>query len=77
MSHKITKLSFWFIAVLFISLCPLVLQAQEPAAPATTAKPMHSETTITGCLWKGDSADRVPNPVMAAPLVGIRTSASP
>ena len=57
MSHKITKLSFWLIAVLFISLCPLVLQAQEPAAPATTAKPMHSETTVTGCLRKGDSAD--------------------
>ena len=58
MLHKITKLSFWLIAALFISLCPVALQAQEAAAPApATAKPMHPETTVTGCLQKGDSAD--------------------
>ena len=58
MFHKITKLSFWSVAALFISLCPVALQAQETAAPApTTAKPMHSTVTVTGCLQKGDSAD--------------------
>ena len=58
MFHKITKLSFWLIAALFISLCAVALQAQETAAPAqATAKPMHHETTVTGCLQKGDSAD--------------------
>ena len=58
MLHKITKLSFCLVAALFISLCPVALQAQETAAPApTTAKPMHSEITVTGCLQKGDSAD--------------------
>ena len=57
MLHKITKLSFWLIAALFVSLCPVALQAQETTAPATTAKPMHSKTTVTGCLQKGDSAD--------------------
>jgi hypothetical protein len=40
MFHKIAKLSFWLVAALFISLCPIALQAQETAAPAkTTAKP--------------------------------------
>src|ERR1700687_700597 len=63
MFHKIVKLSFvklsfWSVAAVFISLCPVALQAQETAAPAkTTAKPMHSEITVTGCLQKGDSAD--------------------
>ena len=58
MFHKIVKLSFWLVAVLSVSLCSVALQAQEPAAPApTTAKPMHSGITVTGCLQKGDSAD--------------------
>ena len=58
MFHKIVKLSFWSVAALFISFCPVTLQAQETAAPAkTTAKPMHSAITVTGCLQKGDSAD--------------------
>ena len=58
MSHKITRLSFWLIAALFVSLCSAVLQAQETAAPATpAAKPMHSKVTVTGCLQKGDSPD--------------------
>jgi len=46
------------MSALFISLCPVALQAQETAAPATpAAKPMHSKVTVTGCLQKGDSAD--------------------
>ena len=58
MFHKIAKLSFWLVATLFISLCPVVFQAQETAAPAkTTAKPKHAAITVTGCLQKGDSAD--------------------
>lgn len=58
MSHKITRLSFWLIAALLVSLCSVVLQAQETAAPATpAAKPMHSKVTVTGCLQKGDSPD--------------------
>jgi hypothetical protein len=58
MFHKIAKLSFWLVAALFISLCPVAFQAQETAAPAkTTAKPEHSGITVTGCLQKGDSAD--------------------
>lgn len=57
MSHKITKLSLWLIAALFTGLCAVALQAQETPAPATTAKPMHSKTTVTGCLQKGDEAN--------------------
>jgi hypothetical protein len=58
MFHKIAKLSFCSVAALCISLCPAALQAQETASPATTtAKPMHSKVTVTGCLQKGDSAD--------------------
>jgi hypothetical protein len=58
MSHKIAEVSFWSVAALFISLCPVALQAQGTMAPATpTAKPMQSKVTVTGCLQKGDSAD--------------------
>jgi hypothetical protein len=58
MFHKIVKLSFWLVAALSVSLCSVALQAQEPAAPApTTAKPIHSGITVTGCLQKGDSTD--------------------
>ena len=58
MSHKIAEVSFWSVAALFISLCPVALQAQGTTAPATpTAKPMQSKVTVTGCLQKGDSAD--------------------
>jgi len=58
MFHNIAKASFWLVAALFISLCPVALQAQETAAPATpAAKPMHPKVTVTGCLQKGDSAD--------------------
>jgi hypothetical protein len=58
MSHKIANLSFWLVAALLISLCPVALQAQEAAAPAkSTAKPKPAAITVTGCLQKGDSAD--------------------
>ena len=57
MSQKITELSLWLIAALFTGLCAVVLQAQETPAPATTAKPMHAKTAVTGCLQKGDEAD--------------------
>ena len=57
MSQKITKLSLWLIAALFTGLCAVALQAQETPAPATTAKPMHAKTAVTGCLQKGDEAD--------------------
>jgi len=57
MSQKITKLSLWLIAALFTGLCAVALQAQETPAPATTAKPMHAKTRVTGCLQKGDAAD--------------------
>ncbi len=58
MFHNIAKVSFWLVAALFISLCPIALLAQETAAPATpAAKPMHHGITVTGCLQKGDSAD--------------------
>jgi hypothetical protein len=58
MLHKIVKLSFCLVAALSLSLSSVPLQAQEPAAPApATAKPIHSQITVTGCLQKGDSAD--------------------
>ena len=57
MQHKITKLYFWLIVALFVSLCPVAVRTQETAAPAKTAKPMHSKLTVTGCLQKGESPD--------------------
>ena len=54
MFHKIAKLSFWLVAALSISLCPVALQAQTAAAhPKTAVK----RIMVTGCLEKGDSAD--------------------
>src|SRR5437016_13556391 len=57
MFHNIAKASFWLIATFFTGLCAVALLAQETPAPATTAKPMHPKTTVTGCLQKGDAAD--------------------
>lgn len=58
MFHKITKLSFWLVAALLISLFGMALQAQEAAAPATsTAKAKPAAIKVTGCLQKGDAAD--------------------
>ncbi|MGC2673526.1 MAG: hypothetical protein WA299_16815 [Candidatus Acidiferrum sp.] len=54
MFQRIAKLSFWLVAAMSISLCPVALQAQETAAhPKTSAK----RIVVTGCLEKGESAD--------------------
>jgi hypothetical protein len=58
---RIFKLSYWLVPILFVSLCPLALHAQEGAAqerPADKAKqkPEHHTQTVTGCLQKGNEA---------------------
>lgn len=53
MSHK-TKLSYWLIPILFVSLCPLALIAQEKQEKKAE-KAAHTQT-VTGCLQKGDEA---------------------
>ena len=53
MSHK-TKLSCWLIPILFVSLCPLALIAQEKQEKKAE-KAAHTQT-VTGCLQKGDEA---------------------
>lgn len=54
MFQKIAKVSFWLVAALSISLCPVSLQARETAAhPKASAK----KIVVTGCLEKGESAD--------------------
>lgn len=57
MFHKIAKFSYWLIPILFVSLCPVALIAQDSAAQEKqekkAAKPAHTET-VTGCLAKGD-----------------------
>ncbi len=57
MFHKIVKLSVWLVSAVFISLCPVALQAQGTAATTPAAKPRHPKVAVTGCLQKGDSAD--------------------
>ena len=54
MSHKITKLSYWLIPILFVSLSPLALSAQEKEEKKAE-KSAHTQT-VTGCLQKGDEA---------------------
>lgn len=56
MSHKIAKFSYWLIPILFVSLCPLALIAQNATQgqPEKKAeKPAHTQT-VAGCLEKGD-----------------------
>ena len=53
MSHK-TKLPYWLIPILFVSLCPLALIAQEKQEKKAE-KAAHTQT-VTGCLQKGDEA---------------------
>jgi hypothetical protein len=58
MSHKIAKLSYWLIPILFVSLFPLALIAQN-AAPEKQEKKADKAAatkTVTGCLQKGDEA---------------------
>ena len=56
---KIIRLSYGLVLILFLSLCSLVLHAQEGAVQEKqedTAKPepVHHTQTVTGCLQKGD-----------------------
>ena len=56
MSHKIVKSAYWLVPILFVTLCPLALVAQDSSAQEKKAdKPAHTET-VTGCLQKGDEA---------------------
>jgi hypothetical protein len=61
MLHKIAKLLYWLIPIVFVSLCPLHLMAQsapqeQPEKKAT--KPGHTQT-VTGCVQKGDEPGEV------------------
>jgi hypothetical protein len=53
MSHK-TRLLYWLIPILFVSLCPVALIAQEKQEKRAE-KAAHAQT-VTGCLQKGDEA---------------------
>lgn len=53
MSRLIARIFVWLTVLLFASLCPLTLQAEEPSAPKPTA---HSTMHATGCVQKGDEA---------------------
>ncbi len=59
MSHKIVRMSYWLIPILFVCLCPLALVAQESASQERQEKkaeqnPARHMETVTGCLQKGD-----------------------
>jgi hypothetical protein len=51
MSHK-AKLLHWLIPILFVSLCPLALIAEEKQEKKAE-KSAHTQT-VTGCLQKAD-----------------------
>ena len=58
MRHQIAKRSIWLVPAMFISLCPIVSQAQATAAPAeAAAMHKHAAIKVTGCLQKGESTD--------------------
>ncbi|SRR5712692_534989 len=55
MFAKILRLSYWLVPILFVSLCPLSVNAQATAAPEKEkTKPAHPTQSVTGCLQKGD-----------------------
>jgi hypothetical protein len=55
MFAKIVRLSYWLVPILFVSLCPLRVNAQATAAPEKEkAAPAHHTQSVTGCLQKGD-----------------------
>jgi hypothetical protein len=55
MFAKIVRLSYWLVPILFVSLCPLSVNAQATAAPEKEkAAPAHHTRSVTGCLQKGD-----------------------
>ena len=58
MVEKIGRVSYWLGPILFVSLCPLVMHAQETAGQEKkeekrAQKPLQN---VTGCLQKGDEA---------------------
>ena len=60
MSHKIAKLAYWVVPILFLSLCPVALVAQYGNAQEKQEKKPQKDAntqTVTGCLQKGDEAD--------------------
>src|SRR6266567_2141040 len=59
MSHKVVKLAYWLVPILFLSLCPLALVAQYGNAQEKQEKQPEKaahKQTVTGCLQKGDEA---------------------
>src|SRR6266852_8475158 len=55
MFAKLLRLSYWLVPILFVSLCPLSVNAQATAAPEKEkTKPAHPTQSVTGCLQKGD-----------------------
>jgi hypothetical protein len=55
MLAKIVRLSYWLVPILFVSLCPLRVNAQATAEPEKEkAAPAHHARSVTGCLQKGD-----------------------
>ena len=61
MFRKTMRILYWFVPILLVSLCPLLLHAQRTAAPenqeqaAAQESAQHTEH-VTGCLQKGDEA---------------------
>src|SRR6266852_1679249 len=56
MSHKIVKLVYWLVPMLFLGLCPLSLVAQYGNAQEKKPEKAAHTQTVTGCLQKGDEA---------------------
>ncbi|PYX94446.1 MAG: hypothetical protein DMG71_12475 [Acidobacteria bacterium] len=66
MSQKALRLFYWVVPILLLSLCPLVLNAQESATQEkkeekaeqkAEKKGTHPTKTVTGCLQKADEPD--------------------
>jgi hypothetical protein len=66
MSQKALRLFYWIVPIVLLSLCPLVVNAQESATQEkkeekaekkAEKKGADATKTVTGCLQKGDEPD--------------------
>lgn len=82
MSQKVSRLFYWIVPIVLLSLCPLVVNAQESAtqekkeekAEKKAEKGTHATKTVTGCLQKGDEPDEFAITAEDGKTYGLRST---
>ena len=83
MSQKALRLFYWMVPIVLLSLCPLVVNAQESATQEkkeekaekkAEKKGTHPTKTVTGCLQKGDEPDEFAITTEDGKTYGLRST---